>query len=80
MCLEVRVKINYLIVVGANCLSSFLKGALNDERASCQELLLKIVKNTGSMKTLCMEVRVKITYLIVVGANCLSSSLIGSSE
>ena len=42
--------------------------------------LLKIVKKTGSIKPLCVEVRVKITYLIVVGANCLSSSPIGSSE
>ena len=46
----------------------------------CQELLLKIMKRTGSMKTLCMEVRVKITHLIGVGANCLSSSLIKSFE
>ena len=42
----------------------------------CQELLLKIGKKTGSMKTLCMEARVKITHITVVGANCLSSSLI----
>ena len=41
---------------------------------------LKIVKMTGSMKTLCIEVRVKINHVIVVGANCLSSSLIKSSE
>ena len=48
--------------------------------SAVQELLLKIMKKTGSMKTLCMEVRVQVVYLIVVGANCLSSSLIKSSE
>ena len=45
-----------------------------------QELLLNIIKKTGSMKILCMELRVQIVYLIVVGANCLSSYLIKSSE
>ena len=78
--MEVRVKITHLIVVGANCLSSSLIKSLNDEGASCKVLLLKIVKKTGSMKTMCMEVRVKNTHLIVVGANCLSSSLINSFE
>jgi hypothetical protein len=38
------------------------------------------MKKTGSMKMVFMEVRVKITHLIVVGANCLSSSLIRSYE
>ena len=38
------------------------------------------LNRTGSMKTLCMEVRVKITHLKVVGANYLSSSLIKSFE
>ena len=57
-----------------------LQRALNDEGASCQELILKIINQTGSMKTLCMKVRVKINHLIVVGANCLSSSLIKSFE
>ena len=52
--------------------------ALNDEGASCQELLPRSMKKTGSMKTVFMEVRVKITQQIVVGANCLSSSLIRS--
>jgi hypothetical protein len=44
------------------------------------ELLLRILKKTGSIKTVIMEVRVKITRQIVVGANCLSSSPIRSSE
>ena len=120
LCMEARVKITHIIVVGANCLSSSLIRALNDEGASCQELftqdceedlkhednvyeskgqyhllksswcklpefisykelwmmkvlavknyLLKIVKKIGSMKTLCVEVRVMLTHLIVVGA------------
>jgi hypothetical protein len=45
-----------------------------------KELLLRTMKKTGGMKTVFVEVRVNITHLIVVGANCLSSSLIGSSE
>ena len=57
LCMELRVKITYYKVVGANCLSSSSMGALNDEGASCQELLLKIVKKTESTKTqLCIEV------------------------
>jgi hypothetical protein len=51
---------------------------MNYEGASCQELLLGIMKKTGSMKMVFMEVRVKITHLKVVGSNCLSSSLIRS--
>ena len=53
---------------------------MNDEGASCQELLFKIMKNTGSMMTLRIEVKVKIIYLIVVGASCLSASFIKSAE
>jgi hypothetical protein len=55
---------------------------MDDEGASCQELLFGIMKmkRTGSMKMVFMELWVKITHLIVVGANCLSSSLIRSYE
>ena len=42
--MEVRVKITPL-----------LKGAMNDEGASYQELLLRIMKETGSMQTVCMD-------------------------
>ena len=49
---------------------------MNDEGASYQELLLMIVKKTGSMRTVLMEVSVKNTHYIVIGANCPSLSLI----